>query len=453
MQRTTRQLARAILALSLISGDSPGQEAPALSHPLSLNECVRIAVEKNPSAASALHSGSAALANVGISRAAYWPTLGINGSLSQSLLRRQNESSDSTYNGITSSAATFSGQYDLWDSGRRKAALEEARTSYQASDARYATTLQDLALSVESAYFSVQGAEWVLAVAQDTLKQADFHLDMARTRNEVGLAPRSDVLKATTAQADARLGVIQAESLVASTRSNLAILMGFSADTSVQVLPAERDVALPELPDWASGWQQAQTSLPELRAAEQTAESFRFSYLGAKAAYRPTVTASGSAGILGADDWPDQDEWRLGVSLNIPVFTGYENKYRVLQAREAWQSARADVQSTLLTAERNAYEARIALSQALQSVVAANAYVASAQENSDVAEGQYQNGLGSMLDVVDATTSLATAKLRLISARLSVATARAAWERATGKNLLGGIAIPSTSAQLTDGDK
>ena len=141
------------------------------------------------------------------------------------------------------------------------------------------------------------------------------------------------------------------------------------------------------------------------------------------------------------------------MTLNIPVFTGYENKYQVLQTREAWESARADVQGTFLIAERSAYEARITLSRALQSVTAANAYVASAQENSDVAEGQYQNGLGSMLDVVDATTSLATAKLRLISARLSVATARAAWERATGRDLLEGIAIPSTSAQLTDGDK
>ncbi len=79
--------------------------------------------------------------------------------------------------------------------------------------------------------------------------------------------------------------------------------------------------------------------------------------------------------------------------------------------------------------------------------------MASAQENLDVANGQYKNGLGSMLEVNDALAALSSAKYRLISARLSVATAMIAWKRATGMDLLEGIDVPSISPQHPDGEQ
>lgn len=445
------------LALCLAMGASFGQsDPPALDHPLSLKECVRIAVEQNPDIASALHSGRSALARVGSSKASYWPSVDFGASLRRSYSEPEGSQSRQglifSSQTTTATDASLSAQYTIWDSGQRKAAVQGAGSSYRASDARYSATVQDLALSVQSAYFTLQGALWALQVSEDTLKQADFHLDMAQARNGVGLAPRSDVLKAATAQADARLGVIQAQSLVDATRSNLASLMGLAADSPLQIEPAPKDAELPDLPPWFPGWERAKATLPELRAAFETAESLRFSYLEAKAAYRPTVAATGTAGLFDAGSWPDRQEWSAGLVLRIPVFTGFARKYQVLQAREAWEGSKADEQSALLAAESKAYSARITLNQAIQSVSAAKAYLASAQENSDVAEGQYNSGLGSMLDVVDAATALSSAKLRLIQARLNVALAQAAWERSTGLDLLDGLSPTPTAPLSKNGD-
>jgi outer membrane protein len=430
----------------LVSGALLAQSPSALpDHPLTLKECVRIAVTNNPGIASSLHSGRASLARVGTSRSAYYPTVNFGADLSRSYLEPNGRSSGGG-SGQTSDSASLSAQYTLWDSGQRRASVGGADATYQASDARFQSAAQDLASAVQTAYFNVQGALWALQVSQDTLKQNDFHLDMAKARNEVGLAPRSDVLKAATAQADARLSVILAESALASARSNLAILMGMPADATIQIEAAERDAPLPALPDWASGWERAKGTLPELRAARETAEASRFALLETKASYLPTVTADGGLGLVDAGNWPDRKQWSVGVSLRIPVFTGFARKFQILQARESWEGSKADLQSTALAAESAAYGARIALNRAIQSVEAAKAYMESAQENSDVAEGQYKNGLGAMLDVVDASTDLSSAKLRLISARLTVATARVAWDRATGTDLLEGADLPSTSS-------
>lgn len=454
--KAPRVLLGALLSLALCASRAQSPSPPLPDHPLALMECVRVAVEQNPSAASLLHSGKGALARIGSSQVPYWPTVNLSGFLQRSYSEAQGGSSRQAFlfssSTTTSTDASLSAQYTVWDSGQRKAAVGGAKASYLAADSRFQATVQDLALSVQTAYFNLQGAQWALQVAQDTLKQADFHLDMAKARNDVGLAPRSDVLKAATAQADAQLSVIQARSGVDTTRSSLASLMGLPADTPVQIEAAPRDAPLPPLPEWAPAWERALGTLPELREARENTESFRFEYLGAKAAYRPTVSANGTAGLFNAGSWPDRNEWSAGLTLRIPLFTGFAAKYQTLQAKEAWEGSKADEQTALLTAQSKAFSARIALDEAIQSVTAAQAFLASAQENSDVAEGQYKSGLGSMLDVVDAATALASAKLRLVSARLSVATARAAWERATGEDLLEGVELPSTNPQHAFGD-
>lgn len=453
-------LARALtgLALCLSLGSAFCQTgATEQARALSIKDCVRTAMERNPSTASMLHSGRGALARVGLNKSAYWPTANLNGSMQRAYSEPEGGSSRGglLFNSATSTSdnATLSAQYTIWDSGQRKASVGGAQASYEASSANYIATVQDLAQSVETAFYTVQGAQWALEVSKDTLKQADFQLEMANARNAVGLAPRSDVLKAATAQADARLGVIQAEAGLSSTRANLATLMGLPSDTNLEIEPANREFSLPNLPEWASNWVRAQSALPEIRAAFQSAESFRYAYLGAKAAYRPTVTANGTAGLFDAGSWPDRQEWSASVTLRVPVFTGFARKYLALQAQEAWESSKSDLQSSILAAEKNAYAARIALNEAIESVPAAEAFVASAQENSDVANGQYKNGLGSMLEVNDALAALSLAKYRLISARLSVATAMTAWKRATGNDLLEGVEIPSIAPRDTSGDQ
>ena len=453
MKRISRYRARAALLIILSTAVGAvcfqAAEQPA-GGVISLKECLASAVKNNPSAASALYSGRASNARIGSTKSAYYPTVNFSGDISRSYSEQPGEGRGS-FTG-TSSSASVGGQYTIWDSGERKANLSGAVASYESSDARYMSTLQDLALSVESAYYTVQGAMWALQIAEETLKQSDFHLEMATARNSVGLAPRSDVLKAATAQADSKLQVITAGSALDKARSNLAVLMGLPADTPVQVEEAKRGAELPPLPDWKSGWESGKSLLPEIRAAVKSTDTFKFAYDAAVSSYLPIITADASVGRRDSGAWPELDQWSVGLNLRVPIFTGFARKYQILQARESWEGSKADLRSTVLSSEKAAYDARIALNQALRSVEAAEAYLASAQENSDVAEGQYKNGLGAMLDVVDAATELSSAKLRLISARLSVATARASWERATGKNLLEGIDLPSSSAHENDGD-
>ncbi len=432
--------------MSLMTAAAGTSGPPPGGAPLSLEQCLKIALGSNPNLQAFLHSGRGAMARIGGNKSAYWPSLSLNGGMTRSYAESSNKALLGPNSPYTSDYAQLQGQYTLWDSGVRKSSVGSAEASYKASDATYRATAQDLALQVESAYYALEGAMWNYQVAQETRKQTQFHLDMARAQNKVGLVPMSDVLQAETADANAALAAIQAESSVTSNKAGLAILMGWPADADFEIERMDTSAPLPSLPDWASGKDRAMKNLPEIEAAFQNSEALRYSLRQVKASYLPSVTLDGSYGRQDAGSWPNLEDWSLGFTFHVPVFTGFARKYQVIEATEAWEGSKMSLESTKLASEKAAYDARTQLQTALKSVDAAEALVRSAKENSDVAEGQYKNGLGSMTNVVDATTALNNAKLQVVSARLSSLTALAAWNRTTGLDMLEGISLPATSA-------
>ncbi|MEW6758598.1 MAG: TolC family protein [Acidobacteriota bacterium] len=438
-----------LLAPALHTG-AEGEPPPAGSaaSPLTLRECVGIAVSHNPDVGAMLHAGRASMARIGQSRASYWPTLAATGGLSRSYAEAQSGTLGRS-DAATSSSGILSTQVTLLDGGQRWTEVQGAEATHQAADWRFKATVQDLAVEVATAYYNLQGFFWDLEVAREILSQSTAHLEMARARESVGLAPRADVLRAATAEADARLGVVQAASDVSRGRSALAILMGHPADAPIEIAGVSREGSLPPVPDWADGRDRALSAIPEVRAARAEEEASLLSWKAARFSTRPTVTADGSVGLLDAGRWPDRDTWSVGLSVRIPLFTGFSKSWSVAGARAGYEGARAETRSALLAAEKAAYTARIGLEESLQAVGAAEAYLRSAEENAQVAEGQYREGLGSMLDLVDATASLQSAKLRLVRARLQALLSDLQWGRATGIDLLEGITVPSTSLTLS----
>lgn len=433
-----------LLALGAAAQETPPPAAPA--GPLSLEECLRMALERNPSTAALLHAGRAAVARIGESRSSYWPTASLSGSLSRSYTEAPSGRLQASPQ--NASQAALSTEVLLWDFGNRKAAVEGSRASSEAAGWRYRASVQDLALSVTLAFQNLQGYLWDLEVAQKTLESASTQLELARNREAVGLAPRADVLRAATQEADARLAVVQAQSAVEAGRAALAVLLGLPADTPLSIREIPRDAPLPALPGWEEGRERARTVLPEIQAALAGERSLRFALRAAETAYRPSVTLDGSAGLLDAGRWPDRKTWSVGAFLRVPLFTGFFKSWKVLEARENYWAGREDTRAALLAAEKNAWQARLDLAEALHSVEASEALLRSAEENAAVTEGRYREGLATMVDLVDATTALASARLRVVRSRLSVLESYARWQRATGQDLLPAIDLPEPTLSL-----
>ena len=132
---------------------------------------------------------------------------------------------------------------------------------------------------------------------------------------------------------------------------------------------------------------------------------------------------------------PNQDEWLIGIGLDLPIFTGFDRTYRLQRARSELAATTAQYEELLRDVELEVWDAYLRIVEADQTIQASEKLVASAEESARVAEGEYSNGVGSIIELIDGQTVRTTARTQLAQARLNWYTAIARFERAVGRTL------------------
>ncbi len=332
--------------------------------------------------------------------------------------------------------AWFGVRYLLFDGGARSARLKGAEADLLAADFQHNAKLQDVALRVEEAYYQLLAAREFERVAEETVRQAKYHVELARARHDCGLVSKSDVLKAETEKADADLKLVQARSRVRIARGNLANVMGLRPSEAFDVAEIPKGPHQREIEDINRLMAEAARQRPELRAAISSIESSRARVKAAKADYWPEITLNTGYGRRDRSFIPDRDEWSVGIGLNLRLFDGLKREYAIRRAKSDLAETRARYERLLRGIELEVWTAYSKLIEAGQAIEAALALVKSAEESARVAEGKYKNGTASIIEVTDAQTARTAARVRLVQARLDWYTALARLERAVGRILV-----------------
>ncbi|MFW8602253.1 TolC family protein [Desulfobacterota bacterium M19] len=398
---------------------------------LTLGQCVGIALSRNPLTRESWQRARAAAAATGQARSAYLPSADFSAGANRAdqviLDSSRDTGAADTFN------AGFEASYLLFDGGARAAGLRGARADLLAANLAHNATLLDVALQVTEAYYQLLAARELRQQAARTLRQTQYHVDMARARHQNGLAARSDVLRAETEKADANLQMVRARGEVRLARGQLANAMGLSPIEPLKVaeLPANNEQF--ERQNIKHFIKEAEKQRPELRAALAGLEAKRAQIQTAKSRYRPTITVNTDYGWRDRSLIPNRDEWSLGLGLNWPLFEGFNRQYTVRRARADLAASAAGYEKLLRGVELEVWTAYVRLTEAGQAIEAARALVASAGESARVTEGEYKNGTASIIETIDAQTARTAANVSLVRARLDWHTALARLKRALGR--------------------
>ena len=372
-------------------------------------DAVDLALCNHPQTREVWASARAQAALVGVAQAAWLPRL--DGSAGATRFQYDNGS----YN-RTSAALTLS--WLLYDFGQRSANVENARQLLNAAAATQDATVQSLFLAALQSYYSAQATQAAVLSALEAERSAREGFLAADTRYQVGAGTPADRLQAQTALSQATLNRIRAEGDARNALGTLANALGFEAQQGIVLaempaLPAE--LAFQKEIDALIG--EAQARRPDLRAAEAQLKAAEASVDFARAQGRPTISLGvgpswqNSAGVI-------TQGGSVGVSLNVPLFTGFDTTYRVRSA-----SAQAEVRAAQRDRIRNqialdAWKAYQSLTTATQSLKTTADLVASAEQSERVALGRYKAGVGTVLDLLSAQSALASARLQRIQAQL-----------------------------------
>jgi outer membrane protein len=122
----------------------------------------------------------------------------------------------------------------------------------------------------------------------------------------------------------------------------------------------------------------------------------------------------------------------IGLTLSLPIFSGFSTTYnvRAAEARTDVQAARVD--NVRLQVALDVWEAYQSLTTATQTIRTSADLLASAEHSERVALGRYKAGIGNILDVLNAQSALASARLQRVQAMLDWHVSRATLARAIG---------------------
>lgn len=402
-------------------------EATTVAGTLTLARAVERALCANPATRSAWLTARLRAAELGQAQSAYLPDISISSRLARNGDDALPEDSSAWQFGLDA-------QYLLFDFGGRAARSDAAEALLAAARASHDASVRLLYLQTVTAYFNLLTAQGAVAAARETEASALEALKAATVRVEVGTAIPLDRLQAKTVHTQRQIERIRAEGEAARLRGELAALMGDVSQTAWTLQDDEAAFSQPLDLDRAveALIEAARTRRPELHAAEATLAAREAGVRSAEADGKPRLSAFFDArrqdgGALAATSSS------LGVSLTIPLFTGYRSSYQI---------AAAQTQAELAAAERDRVVNQVALEvwrtfYRLRSETEADSRSADLVESAAAAEklalGRYRAGLGILLDVLSAQANLAQARQGQLQTRLGLRVARAELAQAMGE--------------------
>jgi outer membrane protein len=274
---------------------------------------------------------------------------------------------------------------------------------------------------VQQTFVEYLNARAQLEAAKTNLKTAQTSYDAASVRKEAGVATIADVLQAQTAMSQAQLEVDRLTGRIQVVRGALATAMGLPATTPYDVgeLPGELplDFASKTVEDLIA---QAREARPDLAAARLEVQRADVKIKSARAAGLPSLVASADANrsYYSPSTYASYgDSWAVRLGLKIPVFTGFDVKNSVQKAKDDAQVALAQEGTLEQQVVLQVWTSYYGLQTATQLVKTSRDLLASAEQSERVALGRYQEGVGTIIDLLAAQSALADARAQEILAR------------------------------------
>lgn len=246
-----------------------------------------------------------------------------------------------------------------------------------------------------------------------------------------GLKSQNDVLKVEVRLHESELGLRRAENGYRLAKMNLCYYTGLSLAESIDV-----ESSLPQT-DYAVQSDAGIYDRPEYIMLEQQTELARQKIAAARSELLPQIGLAGQYGYTNGLEINGQrmlDGWnvRVGVQVSVPIFHFGQrmNKVKAAQAQYAQARAERDDTSELLVLEMT--QAGNNLDESFLERSLAEASVVSAEENLRTSRLQYEKGVETLSDYLEAQVLWQQARQTQVDARVNCYLKWLEYRKATG---------------------
>ncbi len=397
-----------------------------ISDRLNLKECIEFGLKNNPGLQSSLYLVEEMKAKTDEALSGYYPAVSLN---SDADAYSKNNGSQ-RYNNISSGINL---SYNIFQGNRIKATYGASQDNYQASRYNHETLRQDLVFSIIRAYYRILQSEWMLRSSEESVNNSRLHLDFARARQKAGMATRSDILKSEVELSNAELERIKASNTLLAAQGDLNQLLGMPADNDIRLVDDLSLIDKNFLPAYDSLLNEAFSMRTELKRY-QSLMNAQMKYIQvAKSGYYPSLNANANYNYAGPEISAMEQNWWMGMTLSIPLFKGFSTKARVSQEEYALKGLEKDFELLKHQISQEVWNAWLAVKESYERIETSEKAFESARENLSLAEGEYKEGVGSMIQLTDAQTTFVSIEQNYIQALADYKISFAELERTIGR--------------------
>jgi outer membrane protein len=329
--------------------------------------------------------------------------------------------------------AGVTGTQLIYDFNQTPDRLRAANRNVDSLRASERTSDLNVILQVRTSFFTAREDKALVFVQEETLRNEEKHVVQVRGFVTAGTQPEIALATELTNLGNDRVALIQAQNNYEIAKAQLNQSMGVVGDTNYDV--AEEGIGVVQGEDGPDDRliEAALKARPEIVAYEKTREADALTVKSIKGGYAPSLLAIGQVGEGGFNLNQLTTSWYAGAELVWPFFLGGLTTGQVHTAEANLHYVDAQLEAEKLQIRFQVQQYVLTVRAAKASIDAANEALVNAREQLRLAEGRYQQGVGSIIELGDAQIAATTAAAQVVTADFNLSSARAQLLNALGR--------------------
>ncbi len=300
----------------------------------------------------------------------------------------------------------------LYSGGRATSVLRKAILGIQGEVFNLDQAKEDLLFEISLAYYEALKAENNVRIEEEEVKRLEAHRRNAEKRVEVGEETKTVLLRAKAALSGAKAKLIRTKNTLSETKDQVAFLANIEGAFDLAIPPL---IPFPEQveTDWI---RVAEENRLDLKGRSLNIKRAREDILFAKGSFYPTLSLEVHYRFLDQDPSTffsiANDRWAV-TKLSFPIFEGMLRTAELAQAKSRLRQSR-------LSKERLKDEVAVEVRRSVLNlrtlageIVHRKDQLRFARETFALASRQFEVGLGTNIDVLDANATLLDAERQL----------------------------------------
>lgn len=395
----------------------------AQAETLSWEQCLSEASSNNAAIKAAQQSWQASTSTIKATRSSFYPQVGANfaANYGRNMAIPGAEASDSYSASLTANENIFNGWAD-------KARMEQSEASASIAEIQVQIVKAQTGSELKTAYANLIYAQRAIRLQENIRDRRKSNLNLVELRFENGNENKGSVLLSKAYLDQAELSILQARNSIQTSNSQLARALGRSDQPILKVQETIPSIPTPLSPDI----QALALNTPQRKQAVLREKSADSGITLARSGYFPSIGVSGSYGRQDDQFFPRNDNWSVGLVVNVPIFNGnrdYHSTQTAIANRFAAGSSREDLDRAQVT---NLSNALARLLEAKKNLEVAISFLRATEMRAEIGRGRYNNGLLSFEDWDLIESDLISRQQAHLQSQRDDVIAEAAWENALG---------------------